>query len=231
VNKKLYRPYKKMIQIPRPLLGVLEEECVPIYGSRRFGVLVGVNCIAGMLLVVLASSSILSLFPIGRVTVYYQLWSADGSSGKPTVRRWAQLNHTLVVWGDAAADSIFTLTMVMDPSYNSVAADVGFDDPWTYAPDDPAPQVLGGNRSWSGLAGVDLHVGETVTLVTHLAFLDDARYAVKGEVTSYDPVSGGNEGYHTIFYITMEQGRIVNVTDEFERPPPSATLEAYKSTP
>jgi hypothetical protein len=209
----------------------LEEDHIPIYGSRRFSILVAVSCIAGMLLVVLASSSILRLFPTGRVTAYYQLWNADESSGKRVPTPWARLNHTLVVWGDAAVDSVFTLTMVMDPPYNSVAADVGFDDPWTYPTDDPAPQVLGGNRSWSGQAGVDLHMGEAVTLVTHLAFPADAKYAVKGEVRSYDPVGGSNEGYYTIFYITVEQGCIANVTDEFDRPPPSATLEAYKSTP
>jgi hypothetical protein len=39
-------------------------------------------------------------------------------------------------------------------------------------------------------------------------------------VTSYDPVNGSNEGYQSLFYITLKQGRIVNVTDEFERPPP-----------
>jgi len=204
---------------------------LPIYRSQRFGVLVALSCVVGILLLTITISSIFSFFPIRRITAYYQLINYDSPISKPSPTSWARLNHTVLKLGDATVESVFMITMISNPPYERVAVEIGFDDPWTYTEDDPAPQIQSGNQSWSGRAGADLQVNQTITIYTKLDFNFDAKYAIKCQVANYDPVGGSNEGLHTIFYITVEQGKIISVTDESGQIPPSNTLESIEFNP
>lgn len=196
---------------------------MPVYRTRKFGVLAISSCVAAILLLIITTSSIFDLFPVSQSIAYYQLINYDLPTSKPSPLAWSRLNHTVLKLDNATMVSTFTVTMHAIPAYERITVEVGFDDPKTYTEDDPIPEIQAGNQSWSGIKDIDLQVNQTITIYTKLHFAFDSKYSILGRAVNYDPISGSNEGVHTLFYVTVEQGRITNVTDELGQIPPSTT--------
>lgn len=199
---------------------------MPVYTTKKFGVFFLMSCVIGVAVVGLTSWSVDTFFPIFP-KVYYQLVdSSPQEGGKLMVHRWAEINHTIVISGDNMVESTLTVTAKETPPYQNVTFKIYFDNPRTYAKDDPAPQVLEGNLSRSGWFGEDFHLNQTITIHTKLRFNFDAKYFVGGQVFSSS--SSGSEGYGTVYFLTVEQGKIVKVTDELGQVPYSAEMEAIE---
>jgi len=128
-------------------------------------------------------------------------------------------------------ESIFVVTAKDSPPFQDVIIEIDFDDPWTYTKDDPTPQILEGNQSWSGRFGRDFQVNQSVTIYIKLRFDFDAKYCISGQALSYDYVGGSSEGLRTVYYVTVEQGKIVKVTDELGQTPPSTEIETIELSP
>lgn len=207
---------------------------MPAYSTKKFGGLLVSGLIVGLVITAVVGWGIQSLFSTHRFRAYYQLVStgqpSDVPSDKPTAHRWASINHTLVVLNAGNVVSILTITAKEAPYIQNNTIKIDFDDPYTYASDDPAPHVLEGNLSWSGVFNKDLHLNETITIWTRLEFNLDATYFVGGWVLSYssDVIA---EGYGTVFYVTVEQGKIAKVTNELGHIPSSTELEAAEFQP
>lgn len=149
---------------------------------------------------------------------------------KPSPTPWARINHTLLILDTNVVESILTVTAKESPPYQNITIRIDFDDPWTYTKDDPTPQILEGDLAWSGKWNQDIHINETITILTKLKFDFDAKYFVGGQVIS-SSVDGSGEGYGTFYYLTVEQGKIVKVTDELGQIPPSTEIETTKLPP
>lgn len=231
MDNSLYRFYNKMIKMWIESRLYSRGACLPIYTSKKFGALTISSCAAGALLLVFITWSIFSFFSIRRVVVYYQLVNYDQPTSKPSAAQWARLNHTILILDNNIVESLFTVFVKGAPPYQDVTIETNFDDPWTYTNDDPAPQILEGNQSWSGRFGEDLHVNQTLAIHTKLRFDFDAKYCISGQALSYDCLGGSSEGLRTIYYVTVEQGKIVKVTDEQGQTPSSTEIEANESSP
>ncbi len=202
---------------------------MPVYRSRRFGVLVTSSFVVGILILAVTIMGISSFFPIRRVVAYYQLVDYDNlPTGKPIPAIWARINHTVLILNDSIIESIFTATVIDIPYYQDAMIKMSFDDPGTLTTDDPVPQVLEGNQSWYGRSEEDLQVNQTITIYTKVTFDFDAKYSLNGQVLNYDNATGNGEGYGTVYYVTVEQGKIVKITDRAGQTPPSTTLETKK---
>lgn len=207
---------------------------MPVYNTKKFGGLLVSGLVMGLVITALVGWGVQSLFSTNRFRAYYQLVSAGQPSdvplGKPTAHRWASVNHTLVVLDARNVVSILTITAKEAPYIQNNTIKIDFDDPYTYASDDPAPRVLEGNLSWSGIFDKDLHLNETITIWTRLEFDLDTTYFVGGRVLSYssDVIV---QGYGTIFYVTLEQGKVAKITNELGQIPSSTEVEAEKLRP
>jgi len=71
------------------------------------------------------------------------------------------------------------------------------------------PELVDGNLAWSG----QMHENETKTLLTTLRLTSDGKYFIGGQAVSY-LADGTSEGFGTIYYVTVDRGRISQVTDE-----------------
>lgn len=204
------------------------------YSTRKFGGLLISGLVVGLVITAVVGWGIQSFFLAHRFRAYYQYVGAgdpgETPSEKPTAHRWASINHTLVVLDERNVVSILTITAKETPYTWNNTVKIDFDDPHTYASDDPAPLVLEGNLSWSGIFNKDLHINETIMIWTKLEFDRDATYFVGGWVLSYssDVIV---QGYGTVYYVTMEQGKITEVTDELRRIPPSTEVEVENLGP
>jgi len=204
------------------------------YSTKKFGGLLASGLVVGLVITAVVGWSIQSLFSANRFRAYYQLVSAsqpsDMPSEKPTAHHWASISHTLVVLDARNVVSMLTITAKEAPYIQNNTIKIDFDDPHTYASDDPAPRVLEGNLSWSGIFNKDLHLNETITIWTRLEFDLDATYFVGSWVLSYSSEVIA-EGYGTVFYVTVEQGKIAKVTDELGHIPSSTELDAVEFQP
>ena len=207
---------------------------MPAYSTRKFGGLLISGLVAGLVITAVFGWGIRSLFLAHRFRAYYQLISAsqpsDIPSDKPTAHRWASINHTLVVLDARTMVGMLTITAIETPYTRNNTIKVDFDDPYTYTSDDPAPRVLEGNLSWSGIFNKDLHVNETIMIWTRMEFDHDATYFIGGWALSY---SSGviAQGYGTVFYVTVEQGKIAKVTDELGQTPSSTEVDVVEIQP
>ena len=201
---------------------------MPTYTTKRFSANVFSSCVFGGLLLFLSIWVISSFFPTNGITAYYQMIDPEepssGGDQALSVTVWAHLNHTLVVLDDNIVESIFVVTAKESPAWGNIIIKIDFDDPRTYTEDDPIPQILEGNQSWSGRY-VDIEVNHTVTIYTKLRFDFDAKYCIRGPVLTCDSLGNTIEGYWTLYYVTVEQGKIVKITDRWDRTPPSTELE------
>lgn len=204
---------------------------MPIYSTRKFGGLLVSGLVIGLVITAFVGWGLQSLFSTHLVRAYYQLVSAgQPTPDKPTAHRWASINHTLVVLDMRNVVSILTITVEEAPYVKNNAVKIDFDDPYTYSSDDPAPTVLEGNQSWSGIFDTDLRIDQTIVIWTRLRFDSDARYFVGGRVLSYssDVIV---QGYGTIFYVTLQDGKITEITNEFGQIPASNEIEAEELRP
>lgn len=212
---------------------VLRGVRLPTYTSRRFGARVISSCAVGILLLSFIVWSIFNFFPIRRIVVYYQLvnYNQQMPISKELPTLWARINHTVLILDNDIVESLFIVTAKDSSPYQNVTIEINFDDPRTYTKDDPAPLILEGNQSWSGRFGEDFQVNQTLTIYTKLRFDFDAKYCINGQVISYDYVGGSSEGYGTVYYVTVEQGNIVKVTDKLGQTPPSTEIETSELSP
>ena len=192
---------------------------MPVYSTRRFAAFALSSLVIGIVVLSFVGWGVLSLFSGGLATVYRQYVdpysSGDSQAGKRQPQIWASINHTIVILEPNVIESILTVKALEAPGISNQTIGLSL-DPNAYTMDDPLPEVLDGNLSWHGIFGVDLHVNDTVTLWTKLRFNSDAMYFVGGWVLGYSPSS--QEGYGTKYYIYVEQGKIVKVTDHREIP-------------
>jgi len=126
-------------------------------------------------------------------------------------------------------ESILTVKVLEAPGISNDTIELSFDDPSTYTKGDPLPEVLNGNLTWRGIFTIDLHVNDTITILTRLKFNSDARYYIGGWVNSYSP--SASQGYGTFYYFHVEQGRIVKVIDNLydEHMPTSTQMDGTES--
>ena len=204
---------------------------MPIYSTRKFSGLLVSGLVIGLVITAFVGWGVQSLFSTHLVRAYHQLVSAgQPTTGKLMPHRWASINHTLIVLDIRNVVSILTITAEETPYVNNNTVKIDFDDPYTYSSDDPAPTVLEGNQSWSGIFDTDLSINQTIVIWTRLRFDSDARYFVGGRVLSYSS-NVIVQGYGTFFYITVEQGKITKVADELRRVPPSNEVEVENLGP
>lgn len=210
---------------------------MPIYGTRKFSGLLVSGLVIGLVITAFVGWGLQSLFSTHLVRAYYQLVSAgQPTTGKPMPHRWASINHTLVVLDTRNVVSILTITAEEAPFNKNNTVKIDFDDPYTYSSNDPAPTVLEGNQSWSGIFDTDLTIGQTIIIWTRLRFDSDATYFVGGRVLSYScdverPQGYIVQGYGTFYYVTVEQGKITEVTDEQGMVPSSTQVEVVNLGP
>lgn len=211
---------------------------MPTYTTKRFGGIALSSLIIGIVVVALVGWSVQSFFPIHYITVYYQTdddnYGVPSPESKPLVHRWAGINHTILMLNANVVDSIIIFTAKEVPWMKNFTVKMDFDDPQTYPSDDPSPQILEGNQSFSGIFGNDFQLNQTITIRTKLRFNQDAKYCIRGYVGTHCYLNGtlvALEGYHTLYYLTVEHGNIVKVTDRYERPPPSTKVEAIPFQP
>jgi len=180
-----------------------------IYTTRKFGLLVSISCIIGVVVVALTVGSMDILFPIQRIIIYQQTVNYDVPSSKISPVDWARLNHTIIVSGDNVIESVLTVTTKTEPPYPDVKIEIYFG---TYP--QLIPELVDGNLTWSG----QIHENETKTLLTTLRLTSDGKYFIGGQAVSY-LTDGTSEGFGTIYYVTVEGGRISQVTDELGETP------------
>ena len=193
---------------------------MPVYTTRRFGAFTLSSLVVGIVVLSLVGWSVQNLFSGNLATVYHQYVDpnspADSQVGKRQPQKWASINHTIIILEPNVVESVLTVKVLEAPWISNTTIGLVFNDPYTYTSDDPLPEVLDGNLSWHGIFGVDLHVNDTVTIWTKLRFNSDAMYYVGGWVNSYGLSS--QQGYGTFYYLYVEQGKIVRVTDHRETP-------------
>lgn len=211
---------------------------MPTYTTKRFGGIALSSLIIGTVVVALVGWSVQSFFPIRYITAYYQTdddnYGKPDSEGKSGPYLWAGINHTLMMLNANVVDSIIIFTAKEIPFMKNFALKIDFDDPYTYPTNDPAPQILEGNQSLSGVFGRDFNLSQSVTIRTKLRFNQDATYCVRGYVETSAYVNGslaGLEGFSTLYYLTVEHGNIIKVTDRFDRIPRSTKMEAIPFQP
>lgn len=180
---------------------------MPVYTTKRFGAFALSSLVIGIVILSFVGWGVQSLLSEHLATIYHQYVdphsSADSQGGKLQPQKWASINHTIVILEPNVVESILTVKALEAPGISNDTIGLSLD---------PLPEVLGGNLSWHGIFGVDLHVNGTVTIWTKLRFNSDAMYYVGGWVLGYSPSS--QEGYGTKYYFYVEQGRIVRVTDK-----------------
>jgi hypothetical protein len=175
-----------------------------VYTARKFGLLFSIGCIIGVVVVAFTVWSIDIFFPIKRMVIYQQTVNYDIPSSKISPVDWAQLNHTIIVSDDNVIESVLTVTTKTEPPYPNVKIEVYFG---TYP--QLIPELVDGNLTWSG----QMHENETKTLLTTLKLTTDGKYFIGGQAVSYRP-DGTSEGFGTVYYVTVDGGRISQVTDE-----------------
>ena len=180
-----------------------------IYTARKFGLLVSMSCIIGVIVVAFTVWSMDMLFPIQRMVIYQQTVNYDLPSSKISPVDWVRLNHTILVSNHNVIESILTVTAKTEPPYPNVKIEIHFG---TYP--QLIPELVDGNLTWSG----QIHKNETKTLLTILRLTSDGKYFIGGQAVSYLP-DGTSEGLGTIYYVTVEEGRISQVTDELGETP------------
>jgi hypothetical protein len=189
-----------------------------VYTARKFGLLVSIGCIIGVVVVASTVWSIDIFFPIKRMIIYQQTINYDIPSSKISPVDWAKLNHTIIVSDDNVIESVLTVTTKTEPPYPGVKIEVYFG---TYP--QLIPELVDGNLKWSG----QMHENETKTLLTTLKLTTDGKYFIGGQAVSY-LTDGTSEGFGTIYYVTVEGGRISQVTDELGETPPHEEVKRIR---
>lgn len=209
--------------------------------SRKFWLLVSGLALGLVISLAYVGSIARSYYSTNYARAYYQIIgprqyisgtytapiSGAYASEKMTVHQWAWINHTLVILDSKTVVSILTIKPAEIPFMKNITFTTSFNDPSTYGSDDPAPTVLKGNLSWTGVFDRDLHMNETVVIWNRLRFDFDATFYIGGWVFTYAS-QGSNQGYGTFFYITLKDGEIINIVDRARRTPNSAFMEAEK---
>lgn len=180
-----------------------------IYTTGKFGLLLSLGCILGVIVVGFTTWSMDIFFPIRKIIVYQQLANYNLPSSKMSPVDWARLNHTIMISGDNVIESILTVTAKTEPPYPNVKIEIYFG---TYP--QLIPRLVDGDLAWSGR----MHENETITLQTTLALDDDGKYFIGGQAISYLS-DGTKEGFGTVYYVTVQEGRITQVTDELGETP------------
>ncbi len=163
---------------------------------------------AGVLLTSGISIGFNYVFPVTRA--YYQLVDPGANSCpqfhlcKKATISWPRLNHTLTVSANAV-ESYLVLTAVEEPRPSSlnVTLEILFTSPDTYL----TPEVTGGSVKWLG----ELHQGQSTTIKTSIRLPSDGAYFIGGLGVSY--VSGGHMGVTTRYYLQVQGGIVVKVSN------------------
>lgn len=209
---------------------IVGDMYLPTYTTKKFGVFVLSSLIIAVVIISLVGWGIQSLLRESRTRVYFQLIDQNSPAGKISVNRWATINHTVLILSDSVVESILKVTAKQSPTFQNITIKIDLDDPRTYTEDDAAPQILEGDLSWSGKWNQDIHLNETITILTKLKFDFDGKYFVGGQVISSSG-DGSDEGYGTSYYFLVEKGKTVRVTNELDQIPPSTEIETTKLSP
>lgn len=211
--------YNNLIQIGAAYTKLCEGVGeLPVYSTKRFGAYLLITCILGSFLGGLTIWGVNILSPIPFPRFYTQIVgygvenagtgldpSAPLSSAFPL---WGQMNYTLEIINDDIVESTLSVTAKRAPIPNighKITFRISFG---RYAK--LFPRLVNGILSWSGNSS-DVHINETIAIHSTLAFDDDGIYELQGtEISDY---SFGWDSFETNYYIVVEDGTIVQVTD------------------
>ena len=171
-----------------------------VYSKKMFFSFLLLTCVAGVAVVALTTWSLDLILPIRETKIYQQLVNYDNKPGKPLP--CVRLNHTIIVSGDTPViESVLTVTKKTDLPPD-VKIEINFGA--------LTPRLIDGNLTWSG----QMYANQTKTLYTKLAFDTDGTYYVDSQALAYSLSDGHNEGSFAGYYITVQGGKITQVTDK-----------------
>lgn len=210
------------------------------YSTKKFGVFLVMSCILGAVVVGLTVWVGDTVFPIRHVIsnmVFQQTVDrTEGGSqqwtGKPTLEPWARITHTLVVLNGTTIESRLAVTALLmltpvEPPGKNVSIELLLEGDYN----DKVAVVIDGNLSWSGMMYACIHHNHTSAystvdydkkvLWTRLTLDNgDGIYFIGGLAawnpagTNYGTYIKGEVRLRTRYYLTVEDGNIVKVTDE-----------------